>query len=50
MCVCHLVNHAELMLLTMLPWLHTECTYDIVQGEAALGKAHPETAAKFHTA
>lgn len=32
------------VLLTMLPWLHT---YDIIQGEAVLRPAHPDTAETF---
>lgn len=43
-CVCHLANHTELTLLTMLPGLRSEFDYDIVQGEAALGRIQPYTA------
>lgn len=45
--LCHLDNHAELILLTALPWLHTQCTYDTVQWKAVLEQAHPATAEMF---
>lgn len=45
--LCHLVTRAELTLLTALPGQHTECTDDILEGEAALGPAHPNTAENF---
>lgn len=38
----------QFILFIMLPWLHTLCICNIIQGEAAHGQAHPDTVERFH--